>query len=307
MHTSNSARQANPRCSATNELTNAGPIPGPAFFYFRHLLLCHHGQCLRFRIVNNSSKQEAPKWCLLQDLTVVAGATTVRDHQSRFERSGLLGRAANAGEHFRNREGVRDQLPEGQAEDGVVLGFVGSDADDVHVEAEFAERLPAVAARPRIAALGGEHGDGEERLELGQSSGFGANENTVDDGAGDGHLFGMLGLRVAGVLDVASGEDFAVEGQHRGADVVLRVGTISDFCCLLRGLDQLPVEGLVFGRHLDQRRGDDNGFAVGGRDDEILRLAARATVAAGSGIRFGAHSSSVSFVRGTTLAPFAEV
>lgn len=204
--------------------------------------------------------------------------------------------AADAGQHFLDREGMRDQLSEGEAEDGVILGLVGSDTDDVHVEAEFAERLAAVAARPGVRALGREHGDGEERLELGQSSGFRAHQDTVDDGAGDGHLFGVLGLRVACVLDVAAGEDLAVERQHGGADVVLRVGTIRDFRCLLRGFDQLPVKGLVFGRHLDQCRSDDDGFAVGGRDDEILRLAARPTVAAGVGIRFGAHSSSFRFV-----------
>ena len=93
----------------------------------------------------------------------------------------------------------------------------------MHVEAELAHRLTAVAARPRVATLGGIDSHGDEGFELRQPGGFGSSEHTVGDGTGNRHLFGMLGLSVAAVLDVAAGIGATVEGEDRGSDVVVGV------------------------------------------------------------------------------------
>ena len=96
---------------------------------------------------------------------------------------------------------------------GTHLGrIIGVDEDHFHRGAELAEHLPAGAAGGMAAA--GDDGDGDDLLV------------PRGDGRADGDALGADRQAVGGVLDVAAGEDFAVGGEDRGADLEFRVGGV---------------------------------------------------------------------------------
>ena len=90
--------------------------------------------------------------------------------------------------------------------------IVGVDENHLHCGAEFAENLSAGAAWG-VAAAGGD-GDGDDLLV------------PRGDGATDGDALGADRQAVGGVLDVAAGEDFAIGGEHGGADLEFGVGSV---------------------------------------------------------------------------------